>query len=119
MKHLRSFNENLKSEDEFTEYMDRVYPVGIKDSERKGMLKGYDFLIKWLKHSKLNKIGSLFHEKLVDYMHEIYPNDSQLPEREGMNKVYYFFSGEYDRDEVERKKISKLIQAKMKKNFGN
>ena len=75
MKHLKGFNESIKSESEFNEYMDKVYPVGVKDDEREGMLKGYDFLMKWVNHSKLSKIGYLAHERLAEYMHETYPND--------------------------------------------
>ena len=116
MKHLRKFNENIKSESEFTEYMDKIFPAGLKDAQREGMLKGYDFLMKWVNHSKLNKIGYLAHERLAEYMHKIYPNDDQLSEREGMYKAYYFLSNEYDRDEKEKLRIGKLIQDKMKKN---
>ena len=116
MKHLKSFNENIKSESEFTEYMDKIFPAGLKDAQREGMLKGYDFLMKWVNHSKLNKIGYLAHERLAEYMHKIYPNDDQLSEREGMLKAYYFLSGQYDSDERQREVIRKKISDKMKKN---
>lgn len=117
MKHLKGFNESIKSEGEFQEYMDKVYPTGVKDAEREGMLKGYDFLMKWVNHSKLNKIGFLARERLVEYMHETYPND--LSKREGMLKAYYFLSGQYDSEEKQREAIRKQISDKIKSKYGS
>jgi hypothetical protein len=51
-------------------------------------------------------------EEFIKYMHKIYPNDNNTHEREVMMKAYTFLN---ESDEIERKKIYKLIGEKMEK----
>lgn len=112
-----SVNENLKSKKDFNKHIEFIFTEGPckyytedrKEDTKQGMLKAYDFLIKF------PKIEHIAYERLVEYMWNIYPSDKELSKREGMLKAYNYMSGKFDKEEIDREKVRKMISDKMKK----